>query len=202
MWRRFKFVGPFTVAYLAAFGLLIWRDGNREFLLYGGVMAVLIAAVLLMDRRARFSPLVLWGLSIWGLLHMAGGNVTIPPEYANEGGKPVLYSLWIVPNLLKFDQVVHAFGFFITTFVCFEAARDRLTTNGRVTAGAAILAAAASMGFGALNEIVEFAAVLLIPDTNVGGYINTGWDLVANFCGASLATIALWIRPTRRPSPA
>ena len=43
-----------------------------------------------------------------------------------------------------------------------------------------MLCAAAGSGFGALNEVVEFIAVLTIPETNVGGYENTGWDLVAN----------------------
>ena len=43
----------------------------------------------------------------------------------------------------------------------------------------------------ALNEIVEFVATLLVPDTNVGGYRNTGWDLVANLVGATLAVLAI-----------
>lgn len=49
------------------------------------------------------------------------------------------------------------------------------------------------MGFGAANEIVEFIAVLTIPNTNVGGYENTGWDLVSNFAGSVIAaTIIRW----------
>lgn len=36
------------------------------------------------------------------------------------------------------------------------------------------------MGIGAFNEIVEFVAVLLVPETGVGGYENTLWDLVFN----------------------
>ena len=41
------------------------------------------------------------------------------------------------------------------------------------------------MGLGALNEVVEFVAVLTMPETNVGGYTNTGWDLVSNLAGAT-----------------
>ena len=59
-------------------------------------------------------------------------------------------------------------------------------------------AASAGMGLGALNELVEFIATLLIPETNVGGYLNTGWDLVANFVGATLAAIIIFVRGTRR----
>jgi hypothetical protein len=31
-----------------------------------------------------------------------------------------------------------------------------------------------------------------MPDTNVGGYTNTGWDLVSNLVGA--AAMGVWIR--------
>jgi hypothetical protein len=48
-----------------------------------------------------------------------------------------------------------------------------------------MLSGAASLGFGALDEVVKFVAVLLIPNTNVGGYVNTGWDLVSNLFGGS-----------------
>ncbi|MFO0896121.1 MAG: hypothetical protein U0836_01725, partial [Pirellulales bacterium] len=67
------------------------------------------------------------------------------------------------------------------------------------TFGMLLLCAAAGMGFGALNEVVEFAATLLVPETNVGGYENTGWDLVSNMIGAftAAAGIWLWSRTTR-----
>jgi hypothetical protein len=41
------------------------------------------------------------------------------------------------------------------------------------------------VGLGALNELIEFTAALIMAQTNVGGYLNTGWDLVANFVGAA-----------------
>ena len=50
------------------------------------------------------------------------------------------------------------------------------------------------MGLGALNEIIEFIAVLIIPETNVGGYVNTGWDLVANLTGCLFAGILILFR--------
>ena len=58
------------------------------------------------------------------------------------------------------------------------------------------------MGFGALNEVGEFVATLLVPKTNVGGYANTGRDLVANLVGVLIAAVVL--RFTSRgivPSP-
>ncbi len=47
------------------------------------------------------------------------------------------------------------------------------------------------MGLGAMNELVEFAATKLLPGTNVGGYDNTGWDLVANLVGCVIAAAAI-----------
>jgi hypothetical protein len=49
------------------------------------------------------------------------------------------------------------------------------------------LCRAASMGFGGLNEVIEFFLTLTLPETNIGGYINTGWDLVSNLVGVTLA---------------
>ena len=42
------------------------------------------------------------------------------------------------------------------------------------------------------NEMVEFLITRVVPDTNIGEFENTGWDLVANTVGAALA--ALWVR--------
>jgi hypothetical protein len=56
------------------------------------------------------------------------------------------------------------------------------------------------MGFGALNEVIEFAATLTMPHTNVGGYVNTGWDLVSNLVGCALAAVIIrWHAGHRAP---
>jgi hypothetical protein len=47
------------------------------------------------------------------------------------------------------------------------------------------------MGFGALNEVIEFFAVLILPKTNVGDYENTGWDLFANLVGAIVTALII-----------
>ena len=91
---------------------------------------------------------------------------------------------------MKYDQLVHAYGFGVTTWVCWQALAVMLMSAGaknvRPTFGMLVLAVAGGMGFGALNEVIEFFTTLMVPNTNVGGYINTGWDLVANLIGASV----------------
>lgn len=183
----------FTAAWLVAAVVLAFGRGNSEFLLYIGVLLVLIAAVALVHRRVDLSSGALVCLSVWGLLHMAGGLVPVPASWPVHGEQAVLYSLWLVPGCVKYDHVVHAYGFGITTWVCFQALAH-LAPTVRPTAGPLVLCAAAGLGFGALNEIVEFAATLLVPETNVGGYFNTGWDLVSNLLGATVAGCVLgWV---------
>jgi hypothetical protein len=57
------------------------------------------------------------------------------------------------------------------------------------------------MGFGAANEVVEFLATLALPETNVGGYENTGWDLVANVVGCVIAALLISVWPATATSP-
>ncbi|MGE0378789.1 MAG: hypothetical protein AB7Q45_25585 [Planctomycetaceae bacterium] len=191
----------FNAAYLLASTVVAVRAGNGEFAFYLVVMLLLGAAVLIVHRRVNLSLDVLWGLSLWGLAHMAGGLVPVPAEWPINGDIRVLYSLWLVPDLLKYDHVVHAYGFGVTTWLCWEGLRriladrqDEPVASVRPTPGMLVLAAAAGMGFGAMNEVVEFIATLTMPETNVGGYNNTGWDLVSNLTGCILAAILIRFR--------
>ena len=156
-------------------------------------MLVLVYVVWAVHRSVQLSQTVIWALSFWGLAHMAGGLVIVPESWPIDSGSRVLYSLWLVPDYLKYDQLVHAYGFGVATWVCWQGMHGAFRKRGRQigpTAGLMILAATAGMGLGALNELIEFLATLLIPETNVGGYINTGWDLVANFVGINNTLMA------------
>jgi len=187
-------VAAFTLAYLTAAVIGVIVSGNREFVFYLVVMAVLIGVVLYVHARVKLSNGLLWALSIWGALHMAGGLVQLPQGWPYDGSHAVLYSWWLIPDLLKYDQIVHAYGFGVTTWVCWHGLSSAAATVGgklQPTFGVLTICAAAGMGFGAANEIVEFIAVLAIPNTNVGGYENTGWDLVSNFVGSVIAAVGI-----------
>lgn len=188
----------FTSVYVAAATVAAVVSGNGEFLFYIFAMIVLGAAVAIAHVRVGFSSAVLWGLSLWGLAHMAGGMVPVPDSWPINGDIRVLYSWWIIPDLLKYDQVVHAYGFGVTTFVCWQGLqailRDFSSAQPRPTFGMLTLCAAASMGFGALNEVIEFAATRIVAETNVGDYTNTGWDLVSNGAGAVFACLLIRLR--------
>ena len=187
----------FTLVYMAVSLVATIRLGNSEFIFYFVVMCLLIGTVGLVHRRVRLPIAALWGLSIWGLAHMAGGLMPVPESWPILGDSHVLYNVWIVPGWLKYDQVVHAYGFGLVTWICWCSLEAAFTSRGvsvKPTIGLLTLCVAAGMGFGAANEVVEFIATLTIPGTNVGGYSNTGWDLVANTCGAVVAAALILIR--------
>lgn len=189
-----------TLYLLPAAGTAI-SGGKMEFVMYVLVMVILAVPVYILHRRVGLHPAALWGLSLWGLLHMCGGLVSVPPSWPTAGESNVLYNWWIIPERLKYDQFVHAYGFGLTTWICWQALAAAFRFHKVQIApsfGLLTLCAAAGMGFGALNEVVEFTAVLLIPETNVGGYINTGWDLVSNLAGTIIASVLIWLRSDRQ----
>lgn len=193
-----RVIAGFVGAYLVGFGGLAFAQGNGEFVFYLVVMLVLVGMVYAVHRRVAFSGAVLWLLAVWGLLHMAGGTIPVPVSLAQtESETAVLYSLRPWPDLPRYDQVTHAFGFFAATLASGEALWAA-TRPARIGVGFACAAALMGVGFGALNEVVEFIAVQTLPDTNVGGYTNTGWDLVSNTVGATVGAVAVCLRGVRR----
>ena len=187
-------VAVFVAAYLAVAAVAAVLSANFEFVYYLAVMVVLSTVVLLVHLRLRLPAAVLAALAIWGALHMAGGLVPVPESWPIDGEVRVLYS-WRLAGVngplawLKFDQLVHAYGFGVTAWLLWASLVASRRRRGEVTrpdAGLMVLIAAAACGFGALNEIVEFVATLL-TETNVGGYTNTALDLIANLVGATVA---------------
>jgi putative membrane protein len=183
-------VALFTVAYVAAFTTWFLIRGNFEFVVYVVTMLILIALVGRSLRSADYPLSMLWALSLWGLLHMAGGGVPV--------GDSVLYSAQVIPlsppdgewTFLKYDQIVHAYGFGVTAWVLWHLMRRHYPVlEGTWTIY--VYPALAAMGLGAVNEIIEFVAVLSVPETNVGGYVNTALDLVFNAMGAVIAMVVV-----------
>lgn len=181
----------FVVVYYIGFLTLGFATGSGQVLYYAGFLAVLFAVVAFQDSRRHFSNVVLWGLALWGAMHMAGGLIPVAEDR-------VLYNVWLLP-FLRFDHLVHAVGFGFAGLAFWESVRaevDRTDVSG------AAMVMIGGLGFGALNEMVEFLITRLVPDTNIGGFENAGWDLVANTIGAALAALWVWWRWSRRPASA
>lgn len=189
--RQQWFVLVFTLVYTGGFGAYYASIADYEFLWYVAVLLFFFFLILGTIRYTHFTPVILWGLSLWGLLHMAGGGVQV--------GDGVLYGVQLIDitadgemTIFKYDQLVHAYGFGVATLVAHHLLAPRWK-DGASRGLLAALAALIGMGLGSVNEMVEFVAVLTFPETGVGGYINTALDLVFNALGAIGVALWLWL---------
>lgn len=176
-----------TLSYTAIFGAIFMSAGNSEFLWYVVTLLILVGIVAVGQRKAEFPAWILWALSLWGLVHMAGGGVPV------DGS--VLYAHVVLPVhasgefvFLRYDQIVHFYGFAVTALVLWHLLRRHFPVMAG-TASLLVFPVLGAMGLGAVNEIIEFIAVVVFPNTNVGGYINTALDLVFNAAGAVFAMV-------------
>jgi uncharacterized membrane protein YjdF len=189
------FVLLFTAVYVLAYSIYYLSIKNYEFLWYILVLVFFFGLVFFTLERSKLDYFLLWGLSIWGLLHMSGGGLMV--------GGDVLYNLKIIhlfdmgdTFVLKFDQVVHVFGFFVTALVAFHVLKEQVKGKPNWTL-IYIASALISIGLGAVNEIIEFIATVGITEVNVGGYYNTLLDLISNSVGAFLAIFLMRIRKNK-----
>lgn len=179
----------FTATYLVIGLLAALKRANWEFVFYIPIVLALGLLVLAIRKRAGFSNGLLLALSVWGLLHVFGGVARVPDGWPIDGDIPSFYSWEIIPGYLGYDKPVHAFGFGVATWACWQGL-VAATGVKRASFGLVTIAALAGMGLGAANEIVEFIASQTM-NTNVGGYINTGGDLIANLFGSLIAAILI-----------
>ncbi len=184
----------FNLSIMLGFGAYYIAHMNYEFIIYLTVVIAAAAAVALTHATVGYSRLLLWGLSFWGLLHMAGGAFYL--------GNVRLYELILIPlsdslPIFRYDQFVHIWGFGITTLLCGHLIRPYRNNN---KAGFALwfIVAMAGLGIGAVNEILEFFVTLVVPESGVGDYINTSLDLIADIIGAGIAVIYLTLNE-RKP---
>jgi len=168
---------------IASFGAFGIARGDHRVWAYLVVTGLLVTSTIVVDRRVHFSPPALAVLCMAMVLHLSGGLLPGPDE-------AILYDQWLVPGILKYDQLVHFVNCAALALACFVVIR-RWLRPGIALAGPAFAAAAMACGLGAVNEVFEYLASLLFHDLDVGGYDNTGWDLVFNLAGA--LTMATWL---------
>ena len=106
----------FTIVYVVGFGGAFLAAGNSEFVWYVVTLVIFLGLIASTQRIAQFPATILWALALWGLAHMAGGGVSV--------GEGVLYSYLVVLlanagelAILKYDQIVHFYGFGVATLV-------------------------------------------------------------------------------------
>lgn len=185
----------FNLLYIVGFTIYYLAQKNYEFMLYIAVLVILLIVLGVIQRRVRFPLFLLWMISIWGLLHMMGGGVHLPDGQVLYRWVPVeLYNAHDANGefvILKFDQVLHFYVYFVMSFVVLHLLRPVLKPGARRWYVYAFVIVA-SMGLSVINELIEFAAVIWLGRTGVGGYFNTMLDLVFNTLGALVGGVILF----------
>lgn len=173
-----------SLVVLIIFTLRYVLTKNYEFLTYIAVLGAVIFFIIKSDKIFSYTDVAKWGFAIWMFLHMAGGSFYI------NGIK--LYDTMLIKilpdpyNILKFDQLVHAFCYFVIALFVYSIVKSIAKKEVKTKTFFVIVVLAAT-GIGAINEIIEFLTVALFGATGVGGYFNNALDLIFNLAGAIVA---------------
>lgn len=183
-----------NVCALIAFTVFVVSRGSYGLLSYVGVIGFFFILILATNRKVAYPNSVLWGLTLWVLLHLLGGSVPV-----NE---TTLYATILIPlsktyPVFRYDQFVHMIGIGVATLVMYHLLQPLLKPELQRWKARFVVVAMAGMGVGAMNELIEFVATQVAPKTGVGGYTNTCLDLAANLVGVILALIFLRIAEKR-----
>ena len=187
----------FNTVYLVVGGVYFLQDLNHEFVIYVAVIVGLLLVLFGTLRYTEFPLWLLWLFSVWGLLHVLGGAV--------ETRDGVLFAYRIYPFLdfggdffiLKYDQVVHFYLYGIMALIFRHLLCHTLKVSGSTTF-VIFISLVASLGFSALNEIMEFIIAVSLERNGVGGYENAMLDLIFNLAGAVVAVALYYLFQTRK----
>lgn len=173
---------------LAVFSAHFVTRKNYEFIIYVGVIVFFLVVFIVTNEKVHYPNSILWGLVVWAIMHMAGGSVHIKGT--------LLYRIILIPlsenyPVFRYDQLVHIIGFGVATLTLFYLLRPLLGTNVKGWGALSIIVVAAGLGVGAFNEVIEFIVSSAVPESNVGGYLNTSLDLVSDLIGAVLALVVI-----------
>jgi uncharacterized membrane protein YjdF len=159
---------------------------NYEFMIYVGVILAVMTLIVYTNKKVEYSNSLLWGLTIWSIMHMAGGGILLSGARLYD---TMIFNLVGEPyNIFRYDQLTHIFGFAVATLLMYSLIKSQLKKDHRWVA-VSIVVVMAGLGAGALNEVIEFIAAMIIPSNGVGGYENTALDLVSNAIGSVLALV-------------
>ncbi len=180
-----------NITLIVGFGLLFLARLNYEFIIYVGVIIFFMCLVGISIKRVDYTLGALVGLTVWSALHLAGGGVSI-----GEGRlcDVMLIRLSETYPVWRYDQLVHIWGFGASTLVAFSLLRNLLKEPARNPIAIGIILVMTGLGMGALNEILEFVVSICIPQSGVGGYVNTSLDLCADLIGAMMGLMYIRFR--------
>ncbi len=182
-----------NLLYLIPASLIFLKRSNVEFIAYEVIVIGLGLLFLNFHKKAYLKLHELWLFSVWGCMHLIGGLLVFPNgkvlyqqivfDILNNGGGYVL---------LKMDQVIHFYGFGLVAFIMYRILKEKAPQASNLFVG--VFATIIAIGFGALNEVVEFAIVLSTEFNGVGDLFNMGLDLIFNLAGAITGMLIQYFR--------
>ena len=185
--KRGKLFLLISVLIILFFSVLAISQKNYEFLAYSVIGALVVWLIYSTDKIYRYSNFAKISFLIWIFLHFAGGLFRYNGKnwysiiLVNLVGEPY--------NILRYDQVLHFFFYFITAIFIYSVIisfAEKNTSKFKLW----LIIVLSAAGVGALNEIMEFGVYIYYENSGVGTYINNALDLVFNTLGAMLGA---WI---------
>ncbi len=183
----------FTIIYTIIFGIYFFQQGNLEFVWYVGILILLIILVSVLHVYYKFSNGTLWGISIWGLLHMIGGTDIDGVRTYARMIYPLFSSEIAGTSIFRYDQFMHFYVYVVVTIMLYNIINYYIREDMPWSV-LSVLLVLMGIGIGAINEIIEFLPALLLPATGVGDYFNTMWDIIFNTLGAIAAVVYLGVK--------
>ncbi len=183
-----------NIIYLLIFLYIFIQRKNYEFVGYIVVVSLILILILYTNKKVNYPNIVLWGLTLWGIMHMCGGGILF------NNGTMKLYAVILIPltsleySIFRYDQLVHIIGFGVSTLIMYSILKAHINFKAKGKVALGIVVIMAGLGVGAINEIIEFTATVIVPETGVGGYINNSLDLVADLLGALIAWAYILIK--------
>ena len=173
--RRHPWIVGVTAAYVAGWTVYGFAAGSDLAFPYLLWMLFAGGLILYVEGRVRFSTHVLVLLAGAGFGHMAGGHLVFDGVMLYEHS-------W---GVISYDHLLHFVGLGAAGLAVWEATGWRL----RATSGfeAALVAFLGANTVGAIIEIGEYLATLVVTVARVGDYTNNMQDLIANLLGSVVA---------------
>jgi uncharacterized membrane protein YjdF len=183
--RRSRRIKPFDVfialnaAFLIGSTLYAYAVAELEFGLYAVTILGIAALGWWYLRRYDYPIWLLVLVQVGIVAHFAGGFL-----YPTEGVS--LYNHYFAG--IRYDKFVHFYNSMVAAIVLSYIFREAGLDLGAFEAFIVVMV---TLGLGALIEIVEYFAVLTVPNTGVGDYANNIQDLIVNLFGG-LTGVLLW----------
>ncbi len=187
--KKIVITSSLYISLVLIFMLRCFFTGNFEFLFYGTTLLGFWATIMLTEKRLNYPIMTLSLLIFWLALHLIGGTTYI------NGTR--LYDMMLIPifgepyHVLKYDQAIHTLCYMVMACFIYVPISYFMRKDAPVYLVGIIVILSGS-GIGAINEIIEFTAVVYFDaGETVGGYTNTAIDICANAIGSILGWFTL-----------